>query len=81
MIDKRDNEEGKEEGDSSTVAERFHENFGWLSNAKMVADFEAVSLEQVWDFGVIQFLNDLLYIKLKNEYDADFIRKSTARVR
>ena len=36
----------------------------------MVADLENISLEQVWDMRVIHFLNDLLYIKNKNEYDA-----------
>lgn len=45
----------------------------------MVADFEGVSLEQVWGIGVIQFLNDLLYIKFKDKHDADQYRRSTAK--
>lgn len=36
----------------------------------MVADFEAIPMEQVWQIGVIQFLNDLLYLKMKSEHDA-----------
>lgn len=45
----------------------------------MVAEFEAVPLEQVWNLGVIQFLNDLLYIKLKDKHDADLYKRSAAK--
>ena len=41
----------------------------------MVAEFEAVPLEQVWSLGIIQFLNDLLYLKFKNESDQEQYRK------
>ena len=37
----------------------------------MVAEFEGISLEQVWRIGVIQFLNDLLYLKFKDAHDAE----------
>jgi hypothetical protein len=43
----------------------------------MVAEFEAISLEQVWNLGVIHFLNDLLYIKMKNKADAEQYKNST----
>ena len=33
----------------------------------MVADFETIPLQSVWDLKVIHFLNDLLYLKLKQE--------------
>lgn len=36
----------------------------------MVAEHEAVPLESVWELGVLHFLNDLLYIKMKADYDA-----------
>lgn len=42
----------------------------------MVAEFEAVPLEQVWDLGVTQFLNDLLYIKMKDLHDAEQYNKN-----
>lgn len=41
----------------------------------MVAEHEGISLEQVWNLGVIQFLNDLLYLKMKDKYDAEQLRK------
>jgi len=43
----------------------------------MVADFERISIEQVWSLGVIHFLNDLLYLKLKQQFDADQYRRSS----
>lgn len=45
----------------------------------MVADFEAIPLEQVWGIGVLQFLNDLLYLKLKDLHDAEQYRKENKR--
>lgn len=41
----------------------------------MVAEFEAIPLKQVWDLGVIHFLNDLLYIKFKDKHDVEQLRK------
>ena len=35
----------------------------------MVADFETIPLQSVWNLKVIHFLNDLLYLKLKQEKD------------
>ena len=43
----------------------------------MVADFEGIPLQSVWDLKVIHFLNDLLYLKLKQDKENDNIRKSS----
>lgn len=48
-----------------------------MFNAKLVSEFENISLNQVWDLNVFQFLNDLSYIKVKNKYDADKLQQST----
>ena len=40
----------------------------------MVSEFENISLSDVWELPTLQFLNDLVYIKLKTEMDADYIR-------
>jgi len=45
----------------------------------MVSEFENISLNEVWDLKPMQFLNDLTYIKMKNDWDAEVIRKSTSR--
>lgn len=44
----------------------------------MVSKFEGISIAEVWNLTPVHFLNDLLYIKFKAEYDADQYRKSTA---
>ena len=43
----------------------------------MVAEHEAVPLEQVWELGVLHFLNDLLYIKMKSEDDAEQYKRQS----
>ena len=45
----------------------------------MVSEFEAVSLDKAWELPAMQFLNDLAYLKLKNEWDNEQLRKSTNR--
>lgn len=45
----------------------------------MVADFKNIPLEQVWDIGVIYFLNSLLYLKFKDKHDAEQYKRSTAK--
>jgi hypothetical protein len=52
----------------------FEKNFGWVYNAKKVADFENVPLNHVWDFGVFQFLNDLTYLKEFEDNERKMIR-------
>lgn len=47
----------------------------------MVAEHEGIPIEQVWDIGVIQFLNDLLYIKFKERHDAEQYKRSAAKSR
>jgi len=77
LFDTRTKSEGDGGGESGGDIDNFVINFGWLSNAKMVAEFEAIPLEQVWNLGVIHFLNDLLYIKMKNKADAEQYKNST----
>ena len=48
-----------------------------MFNAKLVSEFENISLNEVWELNVFQFLNDLSYIKVKNKYDADKLQQST----
>ena len=44
----------------------------------MVADFERCKINEVWDMGVIQFVNYLTYLKLKDKRDADKYKQSTS---
>ena len=77
LFDKRDDIKGSNEGESDGGIDEFSKHFGWLYNAKMVADFEAIPLQSVWDLKVLHFLNDLLYLKLKQDKDNEYLKKST----
>jgi hypothetical protein len=35
----------------------------------MVSEFENISINEVWNLGVLQFLNDLSYLKMKRRID------------
>jgi hypothetical protein len=45
----------------------------------MVSEFEGLSMNETWDLPVIQFLNDLTYIKIKNEMEAEQEKKLLAK--
>jgi len=57
-----------EESDGNNSNE-FTRSYGWLYNAKMVSEFENISINEVWNLGVLQFLNDLSYLKMKRRID------------
>ena len=56
-------EEGERAGD-----EGFTERFGWIYNAKQVADFEGISLWECFEKDTLSFLNHLVYLKEYGEY-------------
>lgn len=41
----------------------------------MVSEFEGISINDTWDLGVYQFLNDLSYLKMKRELDNEQEKK------
>jgi hypothetical protein len=45
----------------------------------MVSEFEGISMNEVWELPVYQFLNDLNYLKIKRELDAEQERKLLAK--
>lgn len=59
----------------------FSKDYIWLYNAKSVAEFEQISIDQVWDLPIIQFLNDLGYLRYKNKWDADKYKEITKKSR
>lgn len=67
LFDKRSNEEGNEQDGSDGINNEFQQSFGWLFNAKMVAEFEGIPISEVWDLTAVNFLNDLLYLKKYGE--------------
>jgi len=68
-----------DEEDENRTVDEFQKSFGWIYNAKLVSEFENISLDEVWDLPTLQFLNDLTYLKLKLDWDANELKKSTTR--
>lgn len=59
------------DGDDEPVAkDHFTDHFGWIYNVKSVAEFEGITMEAAFDLSVVQGLNDLVYLKEKQAYDA-----------
>ena len=55
----------------------FTERFGWIYNVKQVADYERVTLDYVYDrLPLMQFMNDLVYLKEKEQEDIRILKKS-----
>jgi hypothetical protein len=78
LFDQRDEFEEGEQKKSTTIEENFASNWGWIYNAKEVANFEAIPLDKVYDLPVIQFLNDLSYLKNKKQLDEHQYKQSTS---
>ena len=51
------------------------EYFGWQYCAKIVSEHEAIALQDAYELKVIHFLNTLSYLKAKNDYDNEQMRK------
>ena len=60
--------EGGEADDSLPDDNDFNTRFGWIYNAKQVADFENISLWEFWEKDVMSFLNHLLYLNNYNSH-------------
>ena len=56
------------------------QNYGWIYQAKLIADHEAIRLEEVYKLPTIQFLNDLAYLKAKAEHDKEQLKKVYGKI-
>jgi hypothetical protein len=64
--------------DTGTVANgsgSFSEHYGWIYSTEQVAEFERISLEQAYELDILQYLNDLVYIKAKRKEEEKQIEK------
>jgi hypothetical protein len=55
------------------------QRYGWIYQATLLAEHERITLEQVYEMPTIQALNDLSYLKAKNAFDSDQMRKAYAK--
>jgi hypothetical protein len=63
--------EREDDGEPDQSIERvFARYYGWIYSASVVADHERISLDAAFELPVLQFLNGLAYIKMKNKVEA-----------
>jgi hypothetical protein len=63
--------ESEDDGEPDQSIERvFARYYGWIYSATVVADHERITLDQAFELPVLQFLNGLAYIKMKNKVEA-----------
>jgi hypothetical protein len=81
LFGSRDDGEELDEVSSRSSVSNFMRDFGWIYQAALVAEFERITMEEVYDIPTIQFLNDLSFLKAKNEYEAEQLKKANGKVR
>jgi hypothetical protein len=70
-----------DEVSSRSPVSNFMRDFGWIYQASLVAEFERIPMESVYDIPTLQFLNDLSFLKAKNEYEAQQLKKINGKER
>jgi len=71
----RDNDEGASENIESV----FSKHYGWIYSATAVADHERITLDQAFELPLIQFLNDLAYLKMKRKVEEAQMERLTKK--
>ena len=72
-----DKELDDEPKSAKTIEDEFQDNFGWVYNAVQVAELERITLDEVYNLPVVQFLNNLSYLKQRSQVDEYQHRKRT----
>lgn len=71
-------ENGEHRGNEGRVidgGEVFMRHFGWQYTAKLIAEYENCRTSEVYEKSTIECLNILSYIKAKNAYDAELMKR------
>jgi hypothetical protein len=50
--------------------------YGWIYQATLIADHERIKLDEVYDLPTMQCLNDLSYLKSKQSYESEELKKA-----
>jgi hypothetical protein len=75
LFDGEHEQTGVADGQGRKGGSNFMEYFGWQYCAKIVSEHEAIPLQDVYELKVIHFLNTLSYLKAKNDYDSEQLKK------
>lgn len=72
--------ENDEEIEEDTQADPFNKQWGWIYSATQVAKHERITLDQAFDLPIRQALNDLAFLKDKNEYDKQQLKRHARQI-
>lgn len=53
--------------------------YGWIYQATLIAEHERIKLDEVYNLSTLQVLNDLAYLKSKNAFDSEQMKKVYAK--
>jgi len=60
-----------------TGGDKFNLRHGWTFSATKVAEHERITLDEAYKLPIRQALNDLVFIKEKDKYEANLIKQNT----
>jgi len=75
LFDPADDEEGSDIEPGEKADDGFHRRFGWIYQTELVAELERIKLDDVYDLGIVNVLNDLVYLKAKKAHEAEMMKK------
>ena len=55
---------------------KFMRIYGWIYQATLIAEHEKIKLDEVYDLPTIQALNDLSYLKSKQAFDSEQMKRA-----
>jgi hypothetical protein len=67
----------EDDGGINTGDDGFMHRFGWHYQAQLVSQLEGVRLSEAYELTTVAFLNDLAYLKAKNEHEARQYKRMT----
>ncbi len=62
-------ERSDDQGPGDNIEEVFQRHYGWTYSAVLVAEHERITLDQAYELPVLQFINDLAYLKMKGKME------------
>ena len=75
LFDGQTQEDGDDGLSSRDNNGKFMLRFGWIYQAAIIAEHERIKLEEVYNLPTIQCLNALSYLKAKNAFEVNEIKR------
>jgi hypothetical protein len=72
-------ESGDDDRGGRDNSKSFMSVYGWIYQATLIAEHERIKLDEVYNLSTLQVLNDLAYLKSKNAYDSEQMKKVYAK--